>query len=129
MRENFVHMSKYTIFRNRVQATQCTEILCIWVSILFLEIEFKQLNSILSWARVEKDQFNLNSNSDLSWVDFSQFNSTLTWQQIYVREATRNIHFNEKNRLHEQISMISVSAKLLFIMLMMMMLILLCHLC
>ncbi len=82
VRQNSVHMSKYTIFRNRVRVTQCTEILCIWVSILFLEIEFKQLNSILSWARVERDQLNLNLNSDLSWIDLSQLNSTLTRRQI-----------------------------------------------
>ncbi len=42
-------------------------------SILYLvtKIEFKQLNSILNWAQVKKSQFNLNLNSDLSWVDFS----------------------------------------------------------
>ncbi len=53
-------------------------------SILYLVtlIKFKQLNSILSWTRIEESQFNLNLNSELSWVDFSQFNSTLTWRQI-----------------------------------------------
>jgi len=44
-----------------------------------------------------------------------------------AKEVMKNIHFNEKSKLHEQINMISVSAKLLFIMLMMMMLILLYH--
>ena len=50
-------------------------------SILYLvtKIKFKQLNLILSWARVEKNQLNFNLNSELSWVDFSQLNSTLTW--------------------------------------------------
>ncbi len=51
-------------------------------SILFLEIEFKQLNSISSWARVERNQLNLNSNSILNWVDLSQFNSILIQRQI-----------------------------------------------
>ncbi len=37
-------------------------------SILYLvtKIEFEQLNLILNWARVERNQFNFNSNSDLS---------------------------------------------------------------
>ncbi len=49
-------------------------------SILYLvtKIKFKQLNSILNWARVEKSQLNLNLNSKLSWVNLSQLNSTLT---------------------------------------------------
>ncbi len=55
-------------------------------SILYLvtKIEFEQLNLILNWARVERNQFNFNSNSDLSWVNFSQLNSTLTRRQIYI---------------------------------------------
>ncbi len=61
-------------------------------SILYLvtKIEFKQLNSILNWAWVERDQFNLNSNSDLSWVDRNQLNSTLTWRQIYLQQISQN---------------------------------------
>ncbi len=61
-------------------------------SILYLvtKIEFKQLNSILNWAWVERDQFNLNSNSDLSRVDFSQLNSTLTRRQIYLQQISQN---------------------------------------
>ena len=52
-------------------------------SILFLvtKIGSGQPNSILSWARVEKGQLNLNSNSDLIWIDSSQLNPTLTRRQ------------------------------------------------
>ncbi len=42
------------------------KILYIWVSILFLEIKFKQLNLISSWVRIKRDQLNLNLNSELS---------------------------------------------------------------
>ena len=45
----------------------------------------------------------------------------------YVREVKRNKHFNEEDRLREHVSMISMSAELLFIIMMMMKLILLCH--
>ena len=52
-------------------------------SILYLvtKIGFKQFNSISGWARVERDQPNLNSNSGLGWVDFPQPNPILIRRQ------------------------------------------------
>ena len=73
LHENSVHMSKYTIFRNRVQATQ-------------LDLELSS-----SWKRSTQSQLELRI--ELSWSFSTQLNSNLTTDLVQINKHRWNVTY------------------------------------